>query len=213
MAYEYDVFISYKRGGTRDEWMRDLFMPIFREKLDEAFANHGLEDPRIFFDQVEIKDGANWEIAIRSAVARSKFMVSICTPTYFRRSEWCMREFAAMYQRAIHLGLLAIGNNRGLIRPLMKQRIDSLPEFIRVIQVLDYSRFNQVGPAFRNTQEYLDFQIRLQADTENIAHFISQYTPEYDPQFESLEWMENSYQMLLADLDLERPKQRKIGWA
>lgn len=210
--YQYDVFISYKRGGSREEWMKDLFMPWFREQLDEAFANYGLQSPAIFFDQVEIDAGSNWQIAIRQAIARSKFMVSICTPTYFARSEWCMREFVAMYHRGKTLGFLSAANNEGLVYPVMKQKIENLPPFVQVIQFLDYSKFNQVGPAFKLTKEYLEFQGKVEADTKKIAKFIKEKTPPWRAEFESDEWLEQPIDKLLEALNIKEPKQKKPGW-
>jgi len=211
--YKYDVFVSYKRGGSRDEWMVDLFMPWFEEKLDEAFASQALDPPEIFFDRKQIQDGSDWEITIKQAIARSKFMVSICTPTYFRRSEWCMREFAAMYFRAKQLGFLSTANQAGLLRPVIKQKAEVVPKFFQVLQSLDYSSFNQVGEAFKKSSAYLEFQKRVEEDSEKIARFIRNNTPEWKSEFESDEWIDKPYEAILAELNITDPKQKKTGWA
>jgi hypothetical protein len=210
--YKYDVFISYKRGGTRDEWMSELFYPMFNEKLDEAFANEGLETPKIFYDQKEIKDGSDWQMTLRQAIAKSKFMVSVCTPTYFRRSEWCMREFAAMYYRAKKTGLLSNSNPTGLISPLVKQQIKFPPPFLKVIQLSDYTNFNRVGIAFKNTSEYLDFQKKVQDDCGEIAGNIHAKTPPWNDNFETSEWLDDPYEDIISELKIEEPKQEKPSW-
>lgn len=211
--YKYDVFISYKRGGLREEWMKELFMPWFTELLDEAFANHGLEHPEIFFDQNNIAGGSNWQVTLRDAIAKSKFMVSICTPSYFARSEWCLREFVAMYYRTKSLGFLSAANQEGLVYPLMKQKIENLPPFAQVIQFLDYSKFNQNGPAFKLTKEYLEFQEKVRADTNEIAKFIKTKTPPWRAEFESAEWLEQPVAKILDELNIQDPKQKKPEWA
>jgi hypothetical protein len=211
--YTYDVFISYKRGGSRDEWMRDLFYPWFKEKLEEAFANENFpSDPVIFFDQVKIDEGSNWKLAIQQAVQSSKVMVSICTPTYFRRSEWCVREFAAMYFRGKSLGFLTASKNKGLVTPLIKQQIENLPDSVQLLQFLDYSKFNQVGTAFKNTSEYLEFQKVVQGDAITLAKFIKEKVPAWRVDFDAGEWFSMPPEEILEKLNINEPKQNKPGW-
>ncbi|MEO7991402.1 MAG: toll/interleukin-1 receptor domain-containing protein [Chryseolinea sp.] len=210
--YNYDVFISYKTGGSNDEWMNDLFMPWFREKLDNAFANLELPEPQIFIDKSEIKNGSDWQIAIKQAVAHSKMMVAICTPTYFRRSEWCLREFTTMYYRAKKLGYLTATKNSGLVQPLMRQMVSNLPLSIKAIQFLDYSQFNQVGPAFKQTSAYLEFQKRVEKDAQYISKVVKDSIPEWNPKFETDEWTELPFDQLFAELNINEPKQMKPGW-
>ena len=56
MAYEYDVFISYKRGGTKDLWLETIFKPYFVEYLEDRL----LRKSNVFVDKTGLINGADW---------------------------------------------------------------------------------------------------------------------------------------------------------
>ena len=90
MAYEYDVFLSYSRKPQYLQWVENTFLGLFEHYLAETL---NVRKVRIFKDDREIASGQDWSNRIKSALARSKCMVSIYTPAYFN-SEWCVKEFA-----------------------------------------------------------------------------------------------------------------------
>jgi len=183
--YDYDVFISYKRGRLREEWLNTIFRPHFEEQLEEAIG----KKPTIFIDSIDIPPGVEWPDYLATALSKSRCMVAILSPSYFG-SEWCLKEFKAMYFRQNELrkkNLLA--KDRAVILPFVKQGpMDAFPDFIDRIQLLDYSRFNIVGEGFKNTTLYVEMQQKIQLDARKTATMIKD-APNWIPEFEQVSWL------------------------
>lgn len=103
MTYEYEVFVSYRRAerlqpggvvtlGEEGVWVHDVFLPVFRNRLDHCFPG-----ARIAFD-ANLPYGIDWEPTIQRWVLRSKCLVAVWSPMYFR-SRYCRTEFHSMLQR------------------------------------------------------------------------------------------------------------------
>ena len=105
MPYEYDVFFSYKRDSESYEWHKKV-----KEKLEYWLKNElgGLE-VNIFFDTEDISSGELWRQKIKSALTKSKCIVCIWSPVYFK-SKWCVSEWTTFEERS----LVA---NRDLVNP------------------------------------------------------------------------------------------------
>ncbi len=186
MGYEYDIFLSYKRGKIREQWIHDIFRPLFDEQLEEA---RGGAKSKVFIDTVEIPAGVDWPQYLATALSKSRCMVAILSPSYFG-SEWCMKEFNAMYKRQRELREKKIlAAEHAVIVPFVKQGpLEAFPDFIDRIQLLDYSRFNKVGEAFRNSELYLEMQGKIETDAKTAATMIK-HAPDWLPEFEKTEWL------------------------
>jgi TIR domain len=112
MSYEYDLFISYRRRGDVKGWVHNHFCPRLREGL----INELPSEPTIWLD-VEQEEGVDWPLNLRYALLRSKYLVAIWTPDYFR-SAWCMAEWQSMLEREKRLGMRTEANPRGLVYPI-----------------------------------------------------------------------------------------------
>ena len=112
MAYQYDVFISYKSESK--DWVLKAFLPLFERHLQEAL---GGRKPSIFMDMQRIENGDAWRNTLRYALAHSRCVVAVLTPSYFH-SEWCTKELSVMLHRAKQHGLLTKEIPGGLIAPL-----------------------------------------------------------------------------------------------
>jgi len=191
--YDFDVFISYKRGRLREEWLNTIFRPHFEEQLEEAIG----KKPTIFIDSIDIPPGVEWPDYLATALSKSRCMVAILSPSYFG-SEWCLKEFKAMYFRQNELrkkNLLA--KDHAVILPFVKQGpMEAFPDFIDRIQLLDYSRFNIVGEGFKNTTLYVEMQQKIQQDARKTATMIKA-APEWIPEFEQVNWLRE------ADINLK----------
>ncbi len=76
-----------------------------------------------------------------------------------------------------------------VIVPFVKQGpLEAFPDFIDRIQLLDYSRFNKVGEAFRNSDLYLEMQGKIENDAKTAATMIK-HAPKWLPEFEKSEWL------------------------
>jgi hypothetical protein len=162
LSYEYDIFISYTRGGVTGEWVRNHFEPGLRGWLELTM----LEQPRIFWDP-DIGTGQTWPNALRSALARSRIIVPVLTYPYFR-SEWCRAELNTMIARERALNLRTGQDLDGLIYPVRFHGED-FPPTIRTLQYRDMSRWAYAEPGFRETSLYLGFVDAIKAFAAELA--------------------------------------------
>jgi TIR domain len=193
MAYEYDIFLSYNRKFPHGDWVNDIFYPLFKSYIDEALN----EDVKIFKDSQEIQSGYDWKLKIRSALIKSKVMVSIFSPSYFR-SEWCMREFSTIYQRQKELGFLTLQNPTGLIIPIKIFDGEHFPEYASTLQMLNCIDFNRVGPGVKQTNLYIDLQGKLQTWVYDVAYALGN-APNFDSQWMNEDWVEKAFDKLKTE--------------
>lgn len=207
--YTYDVFISYKRDSINEQWLDDIFLPLFKSYLNNSLP----EPPKIFVDRTNIIDGTEWTKTIEFQLAHSKCMVAILSPAYFfKRSEWCIREFISMKHREEILDLRPNNQPPGLIWPLMLQPINSKSEILHSIQMKDYSDYNRIGEGFKKNESYFHFQTKLRQDS-NIIVSIIENAPNWKPEWDTPEWknaIEEKVKRFLDDnID---PKQNLTSW-
>ncbi|MBC7867480.1 MAG: toll/interleukin-1 receptor domain-containing protein [Gloeobacteraceae cyanobacterium ES-bin-316] len=191
MAYLYDVFISYKRGKINEQWLQEIFFPFFKEYLNNALPH----EPKIFIDTTALTPGVDFSNEIFRNLMYSKCMVSIWSPPYFRRSEWCVKEFLTMKYKQDYHKLSADTLPRTLIWPILYREMRPLPELASQISYLDYSEFNVVGEAFFRSDKFIKFQEKLQADISSIVDIIN-HVPDIDPAMETAEGKTNTINAL-----------------
>src|SRR5215472_2736632 len=94
MAYEWDVFLSYRRSNDWPMFVEKHFFPKFKHWLDTAAGRPS----DIFFDVHDIETGEQWPTKLANALAHSRTMVSLWTKEYFN-SKWCESELKLMLAR------------------------------------------------------------------------------------------------------------------
>ncbi|CCH30592.1 TIR domain-containing protein [Actinosynnema sp. NPDC047251] len=94
MAYEFDVFLSYRRMKEWPEFVRRHFLP----KFDHWLAAELGQEPRIFYDADVLETGAAWPQRLAAGVSSSKVMVCLWSREYFA-SDWCKAELGHMLAR------------------------------------------------------------------------------------------------------------------
>ena len=57
MAYQYDIFISYRRLGDARSWIDNYFVPLIENHLSQELGRK----PMIFIDS-QIETGDSWPI-------------------------------------------------------------------------------------------------------------------------------------------------------
>ncbi len=154
MAYQYDVFISYRRTSTTRQWIDDVFLQHFTDHLKEEAKN---KDLKLFLDRDGIEGGDNWKDSIREAAARSRCVVPVFQPTYFQ-SEWCVRELAIFIHRHQALGL---GNAQKLVFPVTISDGEHFPDNLKNIQQFEAQKCNRPIESLRHTERYLGFLDQL----------------------------------------------------
>jgi hypothetical protein len=190
MAYEYDVFLSYKRGKVFGRWVFETFLPLLKEYLANSLNKNEVE---IFCDTQEIPPGAAWPQKLQNALTCSRCLIAIWLPAYFH-SEWCTKELSLMLYREKQLGYRTLQNPLGLIIPFKVHDGEYFPEFVNDIQCFDCTNFARVGEGFEKTPRYIEFQDQMIEWVEDVAEVIRQaplwqeewfnYPLEVDPRLE-----------------------------
>ena len=98
MAYEHDVFISYRRHGDWPGWVRNVFYRLLYHYLSEELGR----EAHIFLDE-NIRTGTAWPTYLKNALSKSRVLVALWSPQYFS-SEWCLTEIASFIARENHNG-------------------------------------------------------------------------------------------------------------
>jgi hypothetical protein len=213
MPYINDVFISYKRGKVNEQWLNDIFLPFFENELDNILPT----TPRIFVDKSGLTPGVDFENELFKNLIFSKCMVSIWSPPYFRKSEWCVMEYLTMRFKQDYHKLNAFTTPKTLLWPIMYRKVDPLPPAIQNITYLDYSDYNVVGEAFFKSEKFIKFQEKLQGDIKSIADIIIS-APPYNAYWDTPQGRTEMLQLLKeyfdSNSDFEQPPaQTPITWS
>ena len=94
MAYQWDVYLSYRRSNDWPRFVEIHFLPKFRHWLDAALGR----ESKIFVDVREIETGDAWPYKLADGLAHSKTMVCLWSREYFS-SKWCAGELTQMLAR------------------------------------------------------------------------------------------------------------------
>jgi len=171
MNYEYDIFVSYRRGQW-DNWVSRIFLPILVHWVGTELGR----DVSIFLD-VQIETGTVWPAILTKTLAKSCVLVPLLSRTYFH-SRWCQIELAYMIAREAKYG------HSGLIIPAIIHGGDDFPYVMKKMQCLNLqdvaSPFISYGS---RTHEKLSEKIRVWAPY--VANAIMQVPP-YDPAWRQL---------------------------
>lgn len=180
MAYKHDIFISYTHNHIK-EWVNQHFYPLFAIYLEGSLGRK----PDIFIDNQGILTGDSWPLRLKEALAYSRCVVAIWSPSYFT-SEWCQRECYIMLQREKLLGYRTLQNPGGLLLPVNVSDGRGFPDYAKTIQYFDCRDFLLFGQGFEKTEIYIKFQQRIREWTEEVATAI-----ENAPQWSS-EWLNDN---------------------
>lgn len=205
MAYEYDVFISYRCKFPHGRWVIDTFLPLFKPFLEDAL---NVKEVKIFVDVEDIKSGQAWDSKIRNALIRSRILIPILSPAYFH-SDWCKREFAFIDYRQIRCGYMTDENPDALIVPIRIFDGDSFPQYVKGrVQIRDFTNFSRVGIEGAQVPRYIEFQDNLLSWVNDVALAYNR-APVWNDEWMNPEWIENSWQNL-DQLDIAKSTQAPI---
>lgn len=167
MAYEYDVFLSYSRKAPVGDWVRNHFFPLLEMWLPQQLPYQA----KVFVDAaMDEEPGVKWPDRLRSALLKSKCLVAVWSPSYFR-SEWCVAEWKSMVAREAEEG---IGVNTDPSRLVVPVRFNDGEHFPADAprQWTDLSRWNSPHAHFKETAEYIEFDRQMQSFTSKIAALV-----------------------------------------
>ena len=175
MDYQFDIFVSYPRAGQVRSWVHKHFLPVLRECLNLHLAN----EPRIFVD-TEQATGVQWPEHIRKALLRSRLLIAVWTPPYFR-SQWCIAEWDSMLEREQVLTQDGRKLSRGLVYPVIYSDGKHFDPRAQNTQYRkDLSRYTYPYDCFRDSPAYLEFHDAMMSMSEEIEAHLGEI-PEWQP--------------------------------
>jgi hypothetical protein len=167
----YDVFLSYSRKGGSPGWVHHHFLPKLRDCLTDEIGYV----PTIFVDQ-GMAVGSRWPDELANALRRSKILVSIYSPQYFR-SEWCVAEWHSMADRERMLGLTSPELTTGLIFPVLYSDSQNFPEYGRDRMWHDMKGLDRPEPGFQGTADWHEFHKRMRTIAVDVERLLLQAPP------------------------------------
>ena len=174
-AYEYEVFVSYRRRDPVLSWMNNHFFPKLVHWLPQFWPSD-LPTPRIAKDD-QMETGVRWPERLAEMHAGSRCMVAILSPEYFR-SAWCESEWRAMCAREKLVGMATKGRTRGLIFPVLFCGDTSvLPKEAASRQWVDFTRLNFPDEVFRFHPTYLELDQAVQTVARDLVSMIQSAPP------------------------------------
>jgi len=166
--YEYDVFFSYRRHKLILSWIAE-----FESRLKFWLSQElGGKEAKIFLDYECIEIGEKWPETLRTAVASSRCLVCIWSPTYFQ-SSWCISEWRSFLAREQKIGL----ESHGLVAPIRFHDGEHFPEEAKKVQYADFADFTSTSPAFWQTQRAVDCESLLKNFAPSVANLVKRVPP------------------------------------
>jgi len=120
---EYDVFISYSRTSENSAWVK---AQVYEQLLKLRKVNGS--PLRVFFDEQDIKIGADWFDKLGLAIHGSRFFIPVYTTDYFTK-KYCKKEMRWAARRHVDL-------DEDFILPIACEDV-KIPEQYKDIQYLD----------------------------------------------------------------------------
>jgi hypothetical protein len=171
MAYQYDLFISYKTNPDWNLWTREHICGMLKSYLSDDLPH----PPRIFIDD-HAQTGEDWVNGIGAALGCARILLAVFTLPYFT-SQWCLHELDLMHKR-----LLSMTSHTLIFPVIAGGTLEMLPPEIERLQAYDLKRF-RLRHLSSGTPRFEDFSQEIKKLSFEIAAAINQ-APPYNPAWE-----------------------------
>lgn len=149
-GYEYHCYISW--AHTKNIEMTNCARELY--KSIKSLLGIYFVDPKIFMDERSLNVGTKWEQKIKQTICKSVSMVAICGPMYYHSAhKWCGIEWATMDTLS---DIRLSGCSFKAIIPILLRNGNYLPDEVRKIQYIDFSRAITQGRYYFRTQDFRD---------------------------------------------------------
>lgn len=128
MAYQHDIFISYRRQELTLEWINNQFIPLLKHHIFDELGR----DPQFYVD-TQLESGTTWPVSLGSALGASRTIIPLWTKA-FPKSKWCSCELGHMLEREKRSGFRTHDKPSGLVFPTIIHDGEKLPIAIATIQ-------------------------------------------------------------------------------
>jgi hypothetical protein len=170
MAYEHDLFISYRRNDETRTWIKDHFIPLLRLRVEMELDRC----PVIFLDE-QIDSGRSWPQELGTALGRSRGMIVLWSGNYLA-STWCATELSVMLARERACRLRSNARPDGLVIPAFIHDGDKFPPALQHIQRFEIQQTFNVRMA-RNSPRAEELDVALGQQAPAIASAIRNAPP------------------------------------
>ena len=137
MAYEHDVFVSYKRDLETLHWLGEHFVPLLAHRLSLELGRE--VDIYVHEITAHITPGASWPLELGRELASSRTLIALWTRTYFN-SRWCTEEMCRMLAREKETGCRTAENSYGLVVPMVIHDGEDFPQDLEHVQRIELKR-------------------------------------------------------------------------
>ena len=135
MAYQHDIFISYRRNKEVLQWITDHFVPLLKANVQFEL---GFE-PDVFVDD-QLEAGGAWPLTLAKAIGGSRIIIPLWTKTYLD-SQWCTLEVVQMLQRDKLTGFRTEAKPYSLILPVVIHDGETMPAEFSLVQRIEIKNF------------------------------------------------------------------------
>ena len=170
-GYEYDAFVSYSRSGVVREWVENHFWP----QLGQALS---LQRPEaLLYVASGLETGKAWPEQSAQAVARSRCLITILSPSYFH-SPWCVSELESFLERERRF----MTQPGSLILPVAMSGSAHFPQQMKERQAVSFQQWAVPFQHFRQSSSYHDFLTAVNRFCEPLIAKIES-APPWSPDF------------------------------
>jgi hypothetical protein len=145
MAYEHDIFISYKRDPEALEWIRRFLKPLLTHRVQMELGR----PVSVYVHEVgdQIPAGTAWPVELGEVIGHSRVLIALWSGDYLA-SEWCCHELLLMLEREREAKARTTRNKFGLVIPIIAHDGDTMPDRLASAQRLEVSEcFNSRMPS------------------------------------------------------------------
>jgi MinD-like ATPase involved in chromosome partitioning or flagellar assembly len=165
--YEFDLYVSYAHSPMLADWLRQ-FIQLLTGWVEQLTGSK----LRVFLDVTEIRLEDVWSGRQSAALSRSKLLLALLTPQYFR-SQWSLAEWRTFQQRSETTGAR-------LLLPVLVSGGQLVPEEFNRYQYLDVREYVFTGNQFRKSRLYLEFEKKVKELAEAVSEMLTE-APPFDP--------------------------------
>jgi hypothetical protein len=165
MAYQYDIFISYRRHPETYAWITEHFVPLL-----ELRVGFELQRKPVTFLDDQIETGKSWPASLGTAIGASRILIPLWTGNYLA-SVWCAEELSHMLGREEEEKLRTLERPHGVILPAFIHDGERFPPALTHITRFEIQRTFNVRMA-RNSARAEELDDALTAQAPSIAACI-----------------------------------------
>ena len=135
MAYQHDIFISYRRDPEVCEWINTHFKPLLKTNVKFELG----KEPDVFVDD-QLEAAGVWPLTLGNSIGSSRVLIILWTKTYLF-SEWCSLEMSHMLEREKKKGFRTPAKPYSLVIPVIIHDGETMPAELSAVQRIDIHNF------------------------------------------------------------------------